>query len=92
LELGGVFDSNESSLWDGSSLSEFSSSEIGFARFFAAVVFGFSVVWLVFFGAAFGFGAAATFLGAALAFLDIVRDEKVQERRNILTGLVSGEK
>lgn len=87
-----MFDSKESSLWEGSSLSEFSSSEIGFARFFAAVVFGFSVDWVVFFGAAFGFGSATTFLGAAFAFLDIVRDERVQERRDILTGLASGEK
>lgn len=72
-----MFDSNESSLWEGSSLSEFSSSDVGFARFFAATVFGFNVVWTVFFGAAFGLGAAATFLGAAFAFLDVVRDEGV---------------
>ena len=72
---GGVFESNEASLFESiASMSVFSSSESGFARFFGfgaalAAAFGaalvvFSVVCLV----AFGLAGAAAFLGAAFAF------------------------
>jgi len=52
-------------------MSEFSSSDSGFERFFVA---GFAVFvilrvdWANFLGAALGFEAAAAFLGAAFGF------------------------
>lgn len=65
---GGVFDKTLSSCTEPiSSISEFSSSESGFARFFGAAFVGLRVVWVVFFGAAFTLGAAG-FFGGALAF------------------------
>lgn len=66
--VGGVFDRRDWSSSEGPP-SEFSSSEAGFARFFAAgllaALVGLRVVCLV---AALAFGAAGAFFAGALAF------------------------
>jgi len=69
---GGVLESRLLSLKVGSSPSEFSSSEDGFARFFGAALVGLSVVCLALvaaFGTALGFAVAAAFFAGALVFL-----------------------
>jgi hypothetical protein len=91
--IGGVLSARrESSLKESGSLSEFSASESGFARFFDAAAFGFAVV--------LGFVVFVTFVTAFFAtifdgFLMVVSRwrEKVRDQgRWLLTALISGSK
>jgi len=51
--LGGVFDKSESLSTESPSWSEFSSSESSLGRFLLVVIFGLSVLWVIFCGAVF---------------------------------------